>query len=353
MVGKKSFYLILVLFFLFSCSSKDNFPEWDESFGESQELVSTPLLDEELILGQPYLIHYVDSSLVIFDNIGDSLFIWVDLKERNRVCRFGQKGEGVDEFLQVYSFCRLATEGTIGVYDYYRSALREMNVCSIRQGERELTYPILARDSINTFQLLLTKPGHYLGVGLYENAMFKLCDSLETRYFFEYPCVDNWERKISNRLRGMAYQGRFSSNKSLDRFVYAVRSAPMFMLYSISGNELMKTYEWVGNYPEYRAEQTETYISAPMSADNKIGFLAVYGTEKYVYLLYSGKKTREENLKAFQGTSVYQLTWEGQPVRKFELDFPATNFCVSDDDGYMYALVNKGEIEIVQYSLKE
>ena len=353
MMNEKLVYLAVIVFFLYSCSRNDKFPAWDESFGEPQELLSTPLLDEELILGQPYLMQYVDSSLVIFDNIGDSLFIWVDLKEGNRICRFGQKGEGADEFLQVYSFCRLAKEGAIGVYDCYRSVLREMDVRSIRQEERELAYPILARDSINTFQLLQTKPGYYLGVGLYENAMFKLCDSLETRYFFEYPCADNWERKISNRLRGMAYQGRFSSNKSLDRFVYAVRSAPMFMLYSISGNELMKTYEWVGNYPEYRAEQTETYISAPMSADNKIGFLAVYGTEKYVYLLYSGKKTREENLKAFQGTSVYQLTWEGQPVRKFELDFPATNFCVSDDDTYMYALVNRGEIEIVQYSLKE
>ena len=352
-MSEKTLYVTIILFFLFSCSSKDNFPEWDESFGEPQELVSTPLLDEELILGQPYLIQYVDSSLVLFDNIGDSLFIWVDLNEGNRVCRFGQKGEGADEFLQVYSFCRLATEGAIGVYDYYRSVLREMDVRNIRQGERELTYPILARDSINTFQLLLTKQGHHLGVGLYENAMFKLCDSLETHYFFEYPYADNWESKISNRLRGMAYQGRFCSNKSLDRFVYAVRSAPMFMLFSMSGDELIKTYEWIGNYPEYRTEQTEAYISAPISADNKIGFLAVYGTEKYVYLLYSGKKPREENLKAFQGTSVYQLTWEGEPVKKFELDFPATNLCVSDDDAFMYALVNKGEIEIVQYNLKE
>ena len=61
---------------------------------------------------------------------------------------------------------------------------------------------------------------------------------------------------------------------------------------------------------------------------------------------------REYEMKAFQGDIIYQLTWDGIPVSKFKLDFPAMNFCVSDNDKMLYALVNKGETEIVWYNLK-
>ena len=36
--------------------------EWDLSFGGIQKLVSTPCLNEELILGRPFLIRYIVSG---------------------------------------------------------------------------------------------------------------------------------------------------------------------------------------------------------------------------------------------------------------------------------------------------
>ena len=74
--------------------------------------------------------------------------------------------------------------------------------------------------------------------------------------------------------------------------------------------------------------------------------------DKYVYLLYSGKTAREADVRAYEGTVVYRLTWEGHPVDKLELDWPATRICVSPDDSVLYSLANKGETEIVQYLLK-
>lgn len=53
--------------------------EWDLSFGGIQKLVSTPCLNKELILGRPFLIQYIDSSLLLYDDIGDSLFLLLDL----------------------------------------------------------------------------------------------------------------------------------------------------------------------------------------------------------------------------------------------------------------------------------
>lgn len=78
--------------------------QWDQSFLECKHLVSTPLLEDELILGRPFTFQYVDSSLLIYDFLADSLFTLIDLNDNNRIYRFGQKGQGANEFLQPASF---------------------------------------------------------------------------------------------------------------------------------------------------------------------------------------------------------------------------------------------------------
>lgn len=76
-----------------------------------------------------------------------------------------------------------------------------------------------------------------------------------------------------------------------------------------------------------------------------------YATDNYVYLLYSGKTFRDAGTNTYKANVIYRLSWEGKPMGKFEMDYPLTNFCVSDDDGILYALADKGELELVEYAL--
>lgn len=345
-----AFYILIILM---SCGQKgvDNIASWDYSFGEVKKLVSAPCLDEELILGRPFLIHYADSSLLIYDDIGDSLFILLDLKDNNKIYRFGKKGEGSDEFLQVFDICNMKSDSVLGVYDAYKHDLREINFGQIKRGN--INFPVIFKDTLSSIKLSPTNYGTYLGLGFYENNMLSLTGNVVGRkFFFEYPYKDGHEKKISNRLRGMAYQGTLCSNKSLGNFLYAVRSAPIFILYSVEKDRIQKTYEWIGGYPIYKTEENETWRSAPMSADNKMAFVMAYATDSYVYLLYSGKSIKEVGTDAFKANIIYRLSWDGKPNCKFELDYSLTNFCVSDYDDILYGLADKGEIELVQYVLK-
>lgn len=347
-------YWICVLFSCIICSctqENDKFLMWDQAFGKLRKIESSTLLNDELIMGQPFLIQYVDSSLVIFDNIGDSLFIMIDMLNNNKIYRFGQKGEGDNEFLQVFSFAKMVENNTLGVYDMYRHVLRKVDLDELRMGKED--YPIIARDTVGSIKLFKTSEGNNLGLGFYEDNFLSLTSGLgNINYFFEYPYQNKREKAIPNRLRGMAYQGTFCSNNSLNRFLYTVQHAPIFMMFSVDDSAIKKTYEFVAGYPIYKTEETEAWSSAPISADCEYAFLASYATDNYIYLLYSGKSFREYEMKAFQGDIIYQLTWDGIPVSKFKLDFPAMNFCVSDNDKMLYALVNKGETEIVWYNLK-
>ena len=314
--------ILLLSILMISCNqSGSKWTNWDKSFVTIQNLKSTPCMKEELILGRPSQILYIDSSLVICDNKNEYLFLMIDIADHYKTYRFGLKGNAGNEFLQVGSMCRMNTDSVIGIWESYRNQLREINLNRIRRLENE--YPVLLKDTTARFRegLHLTKYGAYLGIGFYDEGMLSLSDVASgTHYFFEYPYRDKHEHKISNRLRGMAYQGTLCSNRSLDKFLYAIEDAPIFMLFSVSATKIDKTYEWIANYPIYKTEETEKYFSAPISADNKMAFISAYATDKYIYLLYI-------------------------------LDYPITLFCVTDHDETLYALANKGELELVKYDL--
>lgn len=343
--------IVIIAIFLSSCSEGDNMHKLDKSFLEAKMVSAIDCLDNELLLGKPYCIHYADSSIIIYDDLTDSIFTLIDLGNDNSVFRFGRKGEGSNEFLQVFSFCNLNSDSLIGVYDIFKHTLSEMNLRQVKQGI--IHFPVVAKDSLMSIDMRPTKYGTYLGLGFYENNMFSIMrERSGAKYFFEYPYQDNQEKAISNRLRGMAYQGTLCSNKSLDKFMYVVRSAPIFMLYSVRENGIDEIYNWVGGYPVYQTEDTGISRSAPMSAENKQAFVSAYTTDKYIYMLYSGKSFKEAGLKSFSGNIIYQMTWDAKPVCKFELDVPIMNFCVSDSDNELYALADKGETLLVKYSLE-
>lgn len=353
MKTKKIFWvLILVTVAVSSCKQSTTriMMDWDLSFGNSQKITSVPCLDEELILGSPLLLQYADSSLLIYDRLADSLFLLIDLADNNRIYRFGQKGQGANDFLQVYSFGRTKSDSVIAVYDAYAHKLRELNLHQVKREPAQ--FPVLAEDSILSFKLFLTKYGSCLGTGFYEKGILSIAQKgKDPQFFFEYPYRDKREKDISNQLRAMAYQGELCLNPSLDKCFYVVRHAPVMMIFSVTEAGIKKDFEWIAGYPEYKTEITESYSAAPMSADNKLAFIAAYATDQFIYLAYSGKTIREAQDDAFQASVIYQLSWDGKPVRKLELDYMISKFCVTDDDKCMYALADKGELELVKYKL--
>lgn len=350
---KTASFVSYVAAFIFLCGCtdvKDRMSQWDQSFLESKNLVSTPLLEDELILGRPFTFQYVDSSLLIYDFLADSLFTLIDLNDNNRIYRFGQKGQGANEFLQPASFGFSSTDSLCTIYDLYKKQLYEVNLTEVKRGIEK--YTVLCSDTLGSINLYATRHGSFLGKGFYEHNMFSLTGrDIGRKFFFEYPYRDDREHDIPNHLRGMAYQGSLCFSPSMDRFAFAVMESPILMFFSVNDTSVVKTYEWIGGYPEYRTEVTEKSYSAPVSADNLTSFVGSYATHKYVYLLYSGKTYRESPADVFQSTVIYRLSWDGTPVDKLLLDHPAIMICVSPDDKVLYSLASKGELEIVQYPL--
>ena len=346
--------LVVEIFLITACQQQDDvsMQEFDKSFVVKQ-LKGRQLFTERLMLGQPFLMHCVDSNLVIYDNIADSLFTMIDLRhEDGRIWSFGRKGQGGNEFLQVFSLARMPSDSLLGIYDCFKHELVQVNLHDIKRGIEE--YSLVKKDSLLSTKVYATRFNSFVGMGFYDNNMLTLTDPHgAVAYWGEYPYRDQQERSISNRLRGMAYQGTLCMNPSLDKLVYAVRSAPIFSIYSVDSVKIEETYHFAGGYPEYRPEENENEFSAPVSAHCKQAFLAAYATDSYIYLLYSGKSFADSKLEAFQGNSIYRIKWDGKPDFKFELDYPIKNFCVDDQDKIIYAIAEKGETELLRFSIDD
>lgn len=345
--------VIWTLILWVSCQRGENIKSLEEMFVDSQELTHERPLSDDMVWGSPAFLHYVDSSVVVYDNTLDSIFTLIDVRNPYEFLRFGKKGQGVNEFLQPFSFQNIGEGYRMGVYDVFKHSLFSIDLNAVKAREKE-SFPLIVRDSMNSINIIPTIYNTFIGIGFYENELFRLFnDKGSLKSFFEYPYRDEVERQIPNRVRGMAYQGSVKSNPAMTKLVYAVRTAPIVFFYNINEDGINKKCQYAFAYPEYKTEVSQHSMSAPQSAENKMGFIDSYATDQYVYLLYSGKSYKDMKTKAFEGSVIYVFDWDGKPVKRLILDIPIKILCVSADNSIIYGFADIPEPTFLEFKINQ
>ena len=228
-----------------------------------------------------------------------------------------------------------------------------MSIPEIKTGIRN--YSILIKDTIpGTIKVLPTAFNTFVSLGFYEDCMFRLWGSglIEEKKYAEYPYRDKKEQQIANNLRGMAYQGIIRVNSNMNKFVYAVNTSEIIYFYKMDTVDisLIKKYEM--NYPVYKTQVDGDMRAAPISSLNNSTFISLGTSPQYVYALYSGKNFKEKGLEALTGTIIYVFDWNGNAVKKYELNIPVTLISVDDEDKVLYAFSNMPDPELIKFKLK-
>ena len=76
------------------------------------------------------------------------------------------------------------------------------------------------------------------------------------------------------------------------------------------------------------------YMSQP-TENTTYTYRRGYVTNKYIYLLYYGKK--EDNAAHIDGKTIYVFDWDGNPVKELLLDRYIQGFAITDNDSMIYA----------------
>jgi hypothetical protein len=281
-------------------------------------------------------------------------FYYLDYKEPDQLHRFGEIGLGPADFVTPFSLQYINGE-TYGIYDIVKKSFTEL---ALPGKDKEIAIKKVTQiENKMAFHVMKTAYNQYIGIGAYEEGMFLLMDSMGNTlsYFFDYPYKDKDEQQIGNRLRGMAYQGGFIPNRKGDCFVYACNMGDILHFYKVKKDkiELVKKEEKM--YPIYKTEERDGGFGAPMSRENKIGYISGDATDEYVYLL-RGNQSLEYFLserKEDETDNLVIYNWEGTLIKEVKLDIPCRNICITSDNKRIWAIANTPEPSLFFFNLPE
>ena len=88
------------------------------------------------------------------------------------------------------------------------------------------------------------------------------------------------------------------------------------------------------------------------SDDTPISYVCSYGTANYCYMLYIGATYGETKEKAMP-RKIVVYDWKGNYIKSYEPDPYLFQFCVDENDEYIYGLVHdaEGEYTIARFKL--
>jgi hypothetical protein len=346
----------LSLFFLFFSSCKDDtFKKGiDILFSEVDSLEYSQVLCKDFIWGQPLDILCPDSVIIIYDEKNYlNLFHLVDLEDPDRVLSFGRKGQGVNEFIMPSDF-QIIDKKTISTFDFMKKNLYKINLSIVRESNLEYDYSILVKDTLwGTTKILPTIYNSFVKLGFYDDCMLRLNygEMQPEKLYGEYPYKDTDEEKIENRMRGMAYQGNIRLNPGRDKFVFAVNRADIIYFYKVLQEDIILTKYYELSYPMYLPNKDGESRSVSIAANNNRTFISISTSDDYVYTLYSGKNMQENGMKSLEGDIIYVFDWEGNPIKKYNLNCPVTHICVNNDNSELYAFSNMPDPQLIKFEL--
>lgn len=334
------FIATCLLALLFSCSTK-----------KEQKEVVVQSLKHELLMGDEYLIGRVsdmtlmnDSIPVVINVASDKIFQVLD-HSRKKLIEVGNVGQGPDDFLLSFGLLPSAANA------FSVSDINRRRFSTVYLNPEDDSWRVEHHFKYDSIMHIYIKPianNRYVATGIYDDCHLMLLDEKGTplKGFGEWPYQDEQEKKVPGTTRARVYQGKLEVSPSKDKLVFAVTSGDMLYFYRILPNgELELISKQENAYAHYDHSSGAHYGTALHH------HLDACTTEDYVYTLYSGRSLKEHGMSCFQGNLIRVYDWEGNLVKKLQLDIDVKQMAVSKDNRKIYAIADLPDPVLVVFDL--
>lgn len=343
--------ILMLIFTLFACSQKkDSFlTNFTNTASIKHENVH---MQNGVYFSNVLDIYLINDNLLVYDADENYYFSLFNLKMGSIVRKAGRKGQGPDELIGFPQSVSKMDNETFQFYELNKHQI--YTIKSVKSDSISITEsksPKLRKIILN---ILPTCNHTQITTGLFDKGRYLLLDSCgkEIAYYFDYPTMKN-ESKFNNKQKAMAFQGCFARRNDGKRFVYATNSSEIIEIIElVDKNKLNKIFEWHGDSGTFTAEGDGiTSFSAGISANSVSTFKRICTTQKYIYLLYSGRLYSENYSKVESGNTIFVMDWDGNPVIRYDLDTDIKCIAASDDDKTLYAIAEQDETKLVKFKL--
>lgn len=163
---------------------------------------------------------------------------------------------------------------------------------------------------------------------------------------------DSKHQKKANQVKVLAYQTYLAAQPNGKHFASATAHGVILDFFKTKGEHVNKIKSISFFKPDYRVKNSGGSYSAPINGNSKHGILDVASTHNYFYVLYPDKLVKAMFSKGrFLGEYVLVFTWQGKPVKAFQLRHDASAIGVDRNSNKLYTVENRPKPVIVEYPL--
>jgi hypothetical protein len=347
----KKLTALFVTILLFGCTQPPKV--MTDYFGRKAVRLNSERVDGfQSLLKNPTSMTIADSFFVFTDQYDGMQFTVLDKSHPKEIKRFGSLGRGPGEF----------TIASPPQYDRQNSvlhfyALNERNwfSYSIQSLVADSSYrPLISHLYVpKTIGILNTvipiKNQLFVCSGwLHDGKYAILSPDGSVNEVFGTNKIEPELQAIDEYTLNDLFQGRIKKHPNEQKFAYASIGSDLIEVVDV--NDVNKPV--ISRRFTYAPQIDRTINPFRTSRDNLFGYAAFEVTEKYIYVVYSGKNLSKGLQFLQQGNVLFVFDWQLKPVVAYLLDHEISFMAVTEDDKYLYsAIVIDNEVELLYWSL--
>lgn len=316
---KKILYIIIAL--ISSCSTTQNVKHVD--------IYAESLLDDKSLICDSYSLFYGNNdSSVLFSHLQGSYSVKKAYLNSDNIDNLIRVGRGNSEYIGLLAN---GIEENGNFYSLYFGS-----ICEFSSNGKEIKRIALK----NRLSRIKKINDYYIGNLNATNIdkMFTICNDRGeyVGYFGDFP----EDGKNNGFSKMMAYQGVILTNNNLSKVAFLSSHGKIFDIYHInSPQEVDIVCSKREVIPDYEIDKGQGY--GVTHNDLTPYYVDAYGTDKYIYVLYSGKKVKNRDVDSYisakQSNDIYIYNWNGELLRVLNADTELISICVSGDDKHIIA----------------
>lgn len=282
----------------------------------------------------------------------------VRLRDFKLTRSFGKEGDGPNEFSGILKSSTSDSENNVLNFipleynpTYFEIMLDSMIISNIEKYK-----PLIELREVLLTSVQKVQNNYYVGigpqllqrVGIFNDSGTKISDSLS------YP-FEKKMKHLPRNILGLAYQGESVFNSKTNQVAIFCFQSPNWDIISLKSGKVINSKRSHLRAPEVvDVSESGSSLSVATTSRNKGGFIDISASNQYIYALYSGKSMNEDPENFSYSKYVLVLDWEGQLIRKIELDIDTKIIAITPDDNFLFSVVEKANTsELLKYGIKK
>lgn len=338
----KSLCFFLSCYFVLCAGCADKSAGEDELFLEKQPLAGRVWLTDDVLLDPDGLL--VTDSLLLLSNRNDSLHMEAfRLSDGAHLGQFLSKGEGPEEFIFLTSMQWDAKHRAVYVSDFASQKLFRYDEAAILQGRPSPT-PIRLPDSNRLpddlhFTTYWVCPSGIIAQNITGKGRIGLITRDSLILWGEYPAPEKVDPRLADDpiAHARLYQSMVAFSPAGDKIALACGEADMLDVYTLHADHITTDWSYWHAFPDEIVVMPhgDGYL-AGFSQRSTYHYLSICASDRFIFILYSGKKMREKD--NYLGSRIRMVSWDRTQSKEWVTTDNLRAISLSPDGHLLYGI---------------